>query len=95
MTVIFNTVMSISHLSNLGCFCRKLLMAKRKVSILQLYLYNLSISDVFNYFIEHIHKPREFKGIDFEKGSPNLIVTRSGKNKGKMCLIVVLQITFN
>ena len=41
--------------------------------------YDLSISDVFNYYIEHIHKPREFKGTDFEKGSPNLIVTRSGK----------------
>ena len=31
LTAIFDIVMSISHLSSLGCFCRKLLIAKKKV----------------------------------------------------------------
>ena len=30
--------------------------------------------------VDHIQRRRKFQGIDFEKGSPNLIVTESGKH---------------
>ena len=38
--------------------------------------------------IELIQRPRKFHGIDFEEGSPNLIVTRSGKTIHELTITI-------